>query len=81
MSDGGQGALYAWRYARDEGGMDFLALTPHVADDRPNSQGPNLGRRLRAGRRGRRLRDLRGLTPTAAAGPSSLTGPRTCLRL
>ena len=26
-------ARYAYEYARDEGGMDFLALTPHTADD------------------------------------------------
>ena len=27
---------YAWEYARDEGNMDFMALSPHVADDRPD---------------------------------------------
>ncbi|HEY5923750.1 MAG TPA: phospholipase D-like domain-containing protein [Kofleriaceae bacterium] len=26
-------ARYAYEYARDEGGMDFLALTPHTSDD------------------------------------------------
>jgi hypothetical protein len=26
-------ARYAYEYARDEGGMDFLALSPHTADD------------------------------------------------
>jgi len=26
-------ARYAYEYARDEGGMDFLALTPHTCDD------------------------------------------------
>jgi len=26
-------ARYAYEYARDQGGMDFLALTPHTADD------------------------------------------------
>jgi phosphatidylserine/phosphatidylglycerophosphate/cardiolipin synthase-like enzyme len=29
----GDAARYAYEYARDEGGMDFLALTPHTSDD------------------------------------------------
>lgn len=32
----GDAARYAFEYARDHGGMDFLALTPHVQDDNPN---------------------------------------------
>jgi len=29
----GDAARYAYEYARDSGGMDFLALTPHTTDD------------------------------------------------
>lgn len=29
-------ARFAFEYARDEGGLDFLAVTPHVVDDRPD---------------------------------------------
>ncbi len=38
-------AKYAFTYARDRGGMDFLALSPHVVDDRPNDAPdiPNMG--------------------------------------
>src|SRR5690606_4337472 len=32
-------ARYAYEYARDEGGMDFLALTPHTCDDGPVEAG------------------------------------------
>jgi len=32
-------ARYAYEYARDEGGMDFLALTPHTCDDAPVEAG------------------------------------------
>jgi phosphatidylserine/phosphatidylglycerophosphate/cardiolipin synthase-like enzyme len=32
-------ARYAWEYARDEGGMDFLALSPHTCDDAPVDAG------------------------------------------
>jgi hypothetical protein len=32
--DHGDPARFAWEYGRDEGGLDFLALTPHVVDDR-----------------------------------------------
>ncbi len=32
--EGRNSARYAWEYARDVGGMDFLALSPHVHDDR-----------------------------------------------
>ncbi len=31
---GGDTARHAWEYARDVGGMDFMALTPHSVDDR-----------------------------------------------
>ena len=31
----GDVARYAFEYARDEGGMDFMALSPHTVDDRP----------------------------------------------
>src|SRR6185503_4352939 len=34
-------ARYAYEYARDEGGMDFLALTPHACDDAPAEAGDN----------------------------------------
>ncbi|MGE3457626.1 MAG: phospholipase D-like domain-containing protein [Kofleriaceae bacterium] len=34
-------ARYAYEYARDQGGMDFLALTPHTADDGPAEAGDN----------------------------------------
>lgn len=34
-------ARYAYEYARDEGAMDFLALTPHTADDGPAEGGDN----------------------------------------
>ena len=33
--DGRDPARFAFEYARDEGGLDFLALSPHVTDDRP----------------------------------------------
>jgi len=32
--DHGNAARYAFEYARDEGGLDFMALSPHVVDDR-----------------------------------------------
>ena len=32
--DHGDPARFAFEYARDEGGLDFLAVTPHVVDDR-----------------------------------------------
>ena len=32
-------ARYAYEYARDEGKMDFLALSPHTADDAPAESG------------------------------------------
>ena len=32
----GDGARFAYEYARDEGGLDFMALSPHIVDDRPN---------------------------------------------
>ena len=32
--DGRDPARHAWEYARDRGQMDFMALTPHVSDDR-----------------------------------------------
>jgi phosphatidylserine/phosphatidylglycerophosphate/cardiolipin synthase-like enzyme len=32
-------ARYAYEYARDEGGMDFLALSPHTCDDGPVEAG------------------------------------------
>lgn len=31
---GGDTARHAWEYARDVGGLDFMALTPHTVDDR-----------------------------------------------
>lgn len=34
-------ARFAYEYGRDEGGMDFLALTPHTADDAPAEAGDN----------------------------------------
>jgi hypothetical protein len=34
--DHGNPARYAFEYARDEGGLDFMALSPHVVDDREN---------------------------------------------
>ncbi|HSD86791.1 MAG TPA: phospholipase D-like domain-containing protein [Kofleriaceae bacterium] len=34
-------ARYAYEYARDEGHMDFLALSPHTADDAPPEAGDN----------------------------------------
>jgi len=34
-------ARYAYEYARDEGGMDFLALSPHTCDDAPAEAGDN----------------------------------------
>ncbi|MGE3545603.1 MAG: phosphatidylserine/phosphatidylglycerophosphate/cardiolipin synthase family protein, partial [Kofleriaceae bacterium] len=34
-------ARYAYEYARDRGGMDFLALTPHTADDGAAEAGDN----------------------------------------
>jgi phosphatidylserine/phosphatidylglycerophosphate/cardiolipin synthase-like enzyme len=34
-------ARYAYEYARDEGGMDFLALSPHACDDAPAEAGDN----------------------------------------
>jgi hypothetical protein len=35
----GDAARYAYEYARDEGGMDFLALSPHTSDDGPLEPG------------------------------------------
>lgn len=35
----GDAARYAYEYARDEGGMDFLALSPHTSDDGPLEAG------------------------------------------
>lgn len=35
----GDAARYAYEYARDEGGMDFLALSPHTSDDGPVEPG------------------------------------------
>jgi phosphatidylserine/phosphatidylglycerophosphate/cardiolipin synthase-like enzyme len=32
-------ARFAYEYARDDGGMDFLALTPHTCDDGPPEAG------------------------------------------
>lgn len=32
----GDFARYAWEYARDVGGLDFLVLSPHVSDDAAN---------------------------------------------
>lgn len=32
--DHGDSARFAFEYSRDEGGLDFLAVTPHVVDDR-----------------------------------------------
>lgn len=32
-------ARYAYEYARDEGGLDFLALSPHTSDDGPIEPG------------------------------------------
>jgi hypothetical protein len=32
----GDTARHAFEYARDEGGLDFIALSPHVTDDRVN---------------------------------------------
>lgn len=32
----GAPARYAFEYARDAGGLDFMALSPHVVDDRPD---------------------------------------------
>ena len=37
----GDGARYAYEYARDQGGLDFLALTPHVTADDAN-QAPDV---------------------------------------
>lgn len=37
----GNPARHAWQYARDQGGMDFLALSPHVQDDDP-ADAPNI---------------------------------------
>jgi hypothetical protein len=34
-------ARFAYEYGRDEGGMDFLALTPHTCDDAPAEAGDN----------------------------------------
>ncbi len=34
-------ARFAYEYARDEGGMDFLALTPHTSDDGTIDPGDN----------------------------------------
>jgi hypothetical protein len=34
-------ARYAYEYARDDGGMDFLALSPHACDDAPAEAGDN----------------------------------------
>ncbi|MBA3541128.1 MAG: hypothetical protein H0T79_16065, partial [Deltaproteobacteria bacterium] len=34
-------ARYAYEYARDEGGMDFLALSPHTSDDGTAEPGDN----------------------------------------
>ncbi|MDQ3367445.1 MAG: phospholipase D-like domain-containing protein [Myxococcota bacterium] len=34
-------ARYAYEYARDEGGMDFLALSPHTSDDAPAEASDN----------------------------------------
>ncbi len=34
--DHGDPARFAFEYARDEGGMDFMALSPHVVDDQPD---------------------------------------------
>lgn len=33
---GGQPMRHAFEYARDKGGLDFMALSPHVVDDRDN---------------------------------------------
>jgi phosphatidylserine/phosphatidylglycerophosphate/cardiolipin synthase-like enzyme len=38
-----EGARFAYEYARDDGGLDFLALSPHVTDDRADDQNlPNM---------------------------------------
>lgn len=39
--DAPDGIRYAYRYARDVAGMDFLGISPHVYDDQP-SDAPNM---------------------------------------
>lgn len=35
--DHGDGARFAYEYARDEGGLDFLALSPHTTEEQDNA--------------------------------------------
>lgn len=39
VDDGGDPAGFAYTYARDRGGMDFLLLSPHCTDERPTDSG------------------------------------------
>jgi HKD family nuclease len=48
VDDGGDPARFAYEYARDEGGLDFMALSPHVVDDRPDDP-PDLPNMSKAG--------------------------------
>ncbi len=41
-ADHAAAARFAFEYARDAGGMDFLALSPHVVDDREGDRTPNM---------------------------------------
>ena len=36
------GGIFMYGFARDIGGLDFIALTPHCADDDGSTQNPNM---------------------------------------
>ena len=57
-----ESAELAFEYARDMGGMDFLALTPHCADDSP-SDGPDIANMSEAG-----FQEMRGAADKVTTG-------------